>query len=479
MDGGSLHNVSLDDKYQLESGRVFISGTQALVRLPIMQQQRDRANGLKTAGFISGYRGSPIGGYDNALWAAKTYLEEHDILFQPGLNEDLAATAIWGTQQLDFVPGPKVDGVFSIWYGKGPGVDRSGDPLKHINYNGTHRNGGVLVVFGDDHPGKSSSIGHQSDPALAANSIPVLFPATVQEYLDYGLHGIALSRFAAVVVGFKCVNETVTATATVTIDPDRVPTHLPQNMPLPEGGIHIRPEYDPLGQDERMVRYKLPRGLAYARQHRIERVAFGSTRPTRLGIVTSGKAYLDCVAALRQLGIDEERARSLGIGLYKVGMVWPLEPEGLKAFASECDELLFVEEKRPVVEDQAKTILYAEEKRPRIVGKFDNVLLCYRRIYRWKQCWLQTPSRNGWKHREERMRSWRDNTRSCGIASIEIYLTSIKVLLGLHTFVLVARIIPPPKFRLDRLRLAGSVVMAWRYLWTVIPGPLAKWAVRV
>ena len=372
MDGGSLHNVSLDDKYQLESGRVFISGTQALVRLPIMQQQRDRANGLKTAGFISGYRGSPIGGYDNALWAAKSYLEEHDILFQPGLNEDLAATAIWGTQQLDFVPGPKVDGVFSIWYGKGPGVDRSGDPLKHINYNGTHRNGGVLVVFGDDHPGKSSSIGHQSDPALAANSIPVLFPATVQEYLDYGLHGIALSRFAAVVVGFKCVNETVTATATVTIDPDRVPTHLPQNMPLPEGGIHIRPEYDPLGQDERMVRYKLPRVLAYARQHRIDRVAFGSTRPTRLGIVTSGKAYLDCVAALRQLGIDEERARSLGIGLYKVGMVWPLEPEGLKAFASECDELLFVEEKRPVVEDQAKTILYAEEKRPRIVGKFDN-----------------------------------------------------------------------------------------------------------
>lgn len=370
MDGDNLRNVSLNDKYQLDRGRVFISGTQALVRLPIMQRERDRAKGLNTAGFISGYRGSPIGGYDNALWAAKSYLQDHDIVFQPGLNEDLAATAIWGTQQLDFAPRPKVDGVFSIWYGKGPGVDRSGDAFKHINYNGTHQNGGVLVVFGDDHPGKSSSIGHQSDPALAANSIPVLFPATIQEYLDFGLHGIAMSRFASVVVGFKCVNETVTATSTVSVDPDLVTINIPTNTSLPEGGIHIRPEYDPLGQDERMVRYKIPRVLEYARQNRIDRVAFGLSRPTRLGIVTSGKAYLDCISALRQLGIDEERARTLGIGLYKVGMVWPLEPDGLKSFASQCEELLFVEEKRPLVEDQAKAILYAEEKRPGIVGKF-------------------------------------------------------------------------------------------------------------
>ena len=370
MDGGSLRTVTLEDKYQLSRGRVFISGTQALVRLPIMQRERDAANGLNTAGFISGYRGSPIGGYDTALWAAKSYLEKHQIVFQPGLNEDLAATAIWGTQQLDFVPGRKVDGVFSIWYGKGPGVDRSGDPLKHINYNGTHPNGGVLIVFGDDHPGKSSSIGHQSDPALAANSIPVLFPATIQEYLDFGLHGIAMSRFAGVVVGFKCVNETVTATATVAVDPDRVSIKLPQDMVLPSGGIHIRPEYDPLGQDERMVRYKLPRVLAYARNNRIDYAAFGSSRPTRLGIVTSGKAYLDCIGAFHQLGIDDRRAREMGIGLYKVGMVWPVEPERMKEFSANCDELLFVEEKRPLVEDQAKSILYAEERRPRIVGKF-------------------------------------------------------------------------------------------------------------
>ena len=370
MDGSGLRDVALDDKYQLDQGRVFISGTQALVRLPIMQRQRDLANGLDTAGYISGYRGSPIGGYDNALWAAKTHLEKHNIVFQPGLNEDLAATAIWGTQQLDFVPGRKVDGVFAIWYGKGPGVDRSGDPLKHINYNGTHRNGGVLVVFGDDHAGKSSSIGHQSDPALAANSIPVLFPATIQEYLDFGLHGIAMSRFASVAVGFKCVNETVTATATVAVDPNRVSINLPQGMSVPQGGIHIRPEYDPLGQDERMVRYKMPRVLAYARNNRLDRVAFGSPRPTKLGIVASGKAYLDCIGALHQLGIDDAKAKALGIGLYKVGMVWPLEPEGLKAFAADCEELLFAEEKRALVEEQAKSVLYAETRRPRIVGKF-------------------------------------------------------------------------------------------------------------
>ena len=372
MDGSSLRSVTLDDKYQLDKGRVFISGTQALVRLPIMQRQRDEANGLKTAGFISGYRGSPIGGYDNALWAAKSYLQEHNITFQPGLNEDLAATAIWGTQQLEFVPGRKVDGVFSIWYGKGPGVDRSGDPLKHINFNGTHPKGGVLVVFGDDHPGKSSSIGHQSDPALAANSIPVLFPATIQEFIDFGLHGIALSRYASVVVGFKCVNETVTATSTVEIDPDRVSVKIPLGMGNPEGVIHIRPEYDPLGQDVRMVRHKLPRVLAYARANRLDKVAFGHPRPTRLGIVTSGKAYLDCIAALHQLGLDEVKAKEMGIGLYKVGMVWPLEPEGLKEFAEQCEELLFVEEKRPLVEDQAKALLYAEERRPNICGKQDS-----------------------------------------------------------------------------------------------------------
>ncbi len=369
MDGDGLRTVTLNDKYTLEEGRVFISGTQALVRLPIMQRQRDRAAGLNTAGFISGYRGSPLGGYDAALWQAARFLQENGITFRPGLNEDQAATACWGTQQIDFVPGAKVDGVFTIWYGKGPGVDRSGDPLKHANYNGTHKNGGMLVACGDDHAGKSSTIGHQSEQALAAFGIPMLYPANPQEYLDYGLYGIALSRFAGTLVGFKCVNETVACTATVDIDPHRLDIRLPSDAPMPEGGVNIRPEYDPLGQDVRLARYKLPRAQAFVRENKLDQQTFGAAGQKRLGIVTAGKAYLDVIAALRMLGIDQAMAEALGIGVYKVAMVWPVEPEGLKAFARSCDELLFVEEKRGVMEDQAKTILYDEKDRPLIFGK--------------------------------------------------------------------------------------------------------------
>ncbi len=372
MDGGMLARVSLDDKYTLDKGRVFISGVQALVRLPIMQRRRDRAAGLNTAGFISGYRGSPLGGYDAALRQAARRLEENDILFRPGLNEDLAMAAVWGTQQLDFVPGRKVDGVFAIWYGKGPGVDRTGDALKHANFAGSHPNGGVLVVCGDDHTGKSSSMGHQSDQAMIAANIPLLYPASVQDYLDFGLHGFALSRFAGTLTGFKTVNETVTATATVAIDPGRVSIALPRNAPEAPDGVHIRPEYDPQGQDNRVARYKLPRAQAYVRANRLDRPVFGAQRPTRLGIVTAGKATLDTLAALRLLGIDDEAARGLGIGVYKVAMVWPLEPEGLAEFAGQCAELLFVEEKRPVMEDQAKALFYNRDPRPLIVGKRDH-----------------------------------------------------------------------------------------------------------
>ncbi len=371
MDGGALLSVSLDDKYTLDHGRVFISGVQALVRLPIMQRRRDCAAGLNTAGFVSGYRGSPLGGYDAALWQASRYLEDNDILFRSGLNEDLAMAAVWGTQQLDFVPGRKVDGVFAIWYGKGPGVDRSGDALKHANFAGSHPNGGVLVVCGDDHTGKSSSMGHQSDQAMIAANIPLLYPASVQDYLDFGLHGFALSRFAGTLVGFKTVNETVTATATVAVDPGRVSVRLPADAPEAPEGVHIRPEYDPQGQDNRIVRYKLPRAHAYVRANRLDKPVFGAERPTRLGIVTAGKAVLDTLAALRLLGIDDAAARRLGIGVYKVAMVWPLEPEGLAAFTADCAELLFVEEKRPVMEDQAKALFYNREPRPGIIGKRD------------------------------------------------------------------------------------------------------------
>ena len=371
MDGGALQKVSLDDKYTLDSGRVFISGVQALVRLPLMQRDRDRARGLNTAGFISGYRGSPLGGYDAALWQAARRLEAGDILFRPGINEDLAMAAVWGTQQLDFVPGRKVDGVFAIWYGKGPGVDRTGDAFKHANFAGSHPNGGVLVVCGDDHTGKSSSMGHQSDQAMIAANIPLLYPASVQDYLDFGLHGFALSRFAGTLAGFKTVNETVTATATVSVDPSRVSIVLPKDAPEAPEGVHIRPEYDPQGQDNRVVRYKLPRAQAYVRANRLDGPVFGAERPTRLGIVTAGKAVLDTLAGLRLLGIDEAMARALGVGVYKAALVWPLEPERLAAFAADCAELLFVEEKRPVMEDQAKALFYNREPRPAIVGKRD------------------------------------------------------------------------------------------------------------
>ena len=371
MDGGALQKVSLDDKYTLDSGRVFISGVQALVRLPLMQRERDRARGLNTAGFISGYRGSPLGGYDAALWQAARRLEAGDILFRPGINEDLAMAAVWGTQQLDFVPGRKVDGVFAIWYGKGPGVDRTGDAFKHANFAGSHPNGGVLVVCGDDHTGKSSSMGHQSDQAMIAANIPLLYPASVQDYLDFGLHGFALSRFAGTLAGFKTVNETVTATATVSVDPSRVSIVLPKDAPEAPEGVHIRPEYDPQGQDNRVVRYKLPRAQAYVRANRLDGPVFGAERPTRLGIVTAGKAVLDTLAGLRLLGIDEAMARALGVGVYKAALVWPLEPERLAAFAADCAELLFVEEKRPVMEDQAKALFYNREPRPAIVGKRD------------------------------------------------------------------------------------------------------------
>ena len=371
MDGGALQKISLDDKYTLDSGRVFISGVQALVRLPLMQRDRDRDRGLNTAGFISGYRGSPLGGYDAALWQAARRLEAGDILFRPGLNEDLAMAAVWGTQQLDFVPGRKVDGVFAIWYGKGPGVDRTGDAFKHANFAGSHPNGGVLVVCGDDHTGKSSSMGHQSDQAMIAANIPLLYPASVQDYLDFGLHGFALSRFAGTLTGFKTVNETVTATATVSVDPSRVSIVLPKDAPEAPEGVHIRPEYDPQGQDNRVVRYKLPRAQAYVRANRLDGPVFGAERPTRLGVVTAGKAVLDTLAGLRLLGIDEAMARALGVGVYKAALVWPLEPEGLAAFAADCAELLFVEEKRPVMEDQAKALFYNREPRPAIVGKRD------------------------------------------------------------------------------------------------------------
>nr|WP_025899196.1 hypothetical protein [Sneathiella glossodoripedis] len=363
-------NVTLDDKYELRDGQVFITGTQALVRLPIMQRQRDAAENLKTGAFISGYRGSPLGLYDQSLWKAKPFLKNNDIHFQPGVNEDLAATSIWGTQQIHLSGQSDYDGVFGIWYGKGPGVDRSGDVFKHGNMAGTTRHGGVLVLMGDDHTAKSSTVAHQSEQALVAAMIPVLNPATVQEYLDFGLHAIALSRYSGCWVGMKCLTDTVESSATVDVGPDRVKVVEPEGLPEPQGGIYLRWPDNANEQEERLVRYKLPRVQAYVRANGLDRVTQSSSRKS-FGIVTTGKSWLDTVQALADLGISESLAEEIGLSVYKVGCTWPLESEGLREFAAGHDEILVIEEKRSLIEEQAARILYDLEDRPRLVGKQD------------------------------------------------------------------------------------------------------------
>ncbi|MFZ5792205.1 MAG: indolepyruvate ferredoxin oxidoreductase family protein [Pseudomonadota bacterium] len=374
----TLAAVSLDDKYALERGRVFLTGTQALVRLPMMQRRRDEAAGLDTAAFVTGYRGSPLGGLDLAMGQARKFLEKHQIRFQPGVNEDLAATAVWGTQQLDLFGDSNHDGVFAMWYGKGPGVDRSGDVLRHGNLAGSARHGGVLLLAGDDHTCKSSTTAHQSEYAFMDAQIPVLNPAGVQEFLDLGLHGWALSRYSGCWVAMKCVADTVESSTSVHVDPERVQAKLPEDFDMPEGGLNIRWPSSPfastqaLEQEMRLHRWKLRAAQAYARANGLDRLVIDGPK-RRLGIVTCGKSYLDLRQALDDLGIDEAHAAEIGLSLYKVGLVWPLEPEGIKRFVQGLEEILVVEEKRPLIEDQIKALLYdaPANARPRVIGKYD------------------------------------------------------------------------------------------------------------
>jgi indolepyruvate ferredoxin oxidoreductase len=365
-------SVTLDDKYLLDSGRIYLTGTQALVRLPMMQRQRDQAAGLNTAGYISGYRGSPLGGFDQALWQAKRFIKNNHVEFQPGVNEDLAATALWGTQQIHLYPGARYDGVFGMWYGKGPGVDRSGDALKHANYAGTSKHGGIMALAGDDHMAKSSTVAHQSEPAFMAAGIPVIHAASIQEYLDFGLHAFAMSRYSGLWVGFKVLSETADSSASVHVDPHRIEIRTPTDFILPPDGVHIRWPDDWLGQERRVITVKQPAALAYWRANRLDRLMLG--RPdARFGIVTVGKSYLDVRQALDELGIDDAEAERLGIAIYKVGMVWPLETQGAMAFAEGKREILVVEEKRAIIEQQLKDALFnaPADRRPVVVGKVD------------------------------------------------------------------------------------------------------------
>ncbi|GHH59187.1 indolepyruvate ferredoxin oxidoreductase family protein [[Pseudomonas] boreopolis] len=367
-------DYTLEHKYTRTDGRIYLSGVQALVRLPLMQRLRDDAAGLDTAGFISGYRGSPLGGFDLELWRARKHLEAAKVKFTPGLNEDLAATMVWGTQQVPLFPGATVDGVFGMWYGKGPGVDRSGDVFKHGNAAGTSPHGGVLALAADDHACRSSSLPHGSEEEFVSAMMPVLNPAGVQDILDLGLVGWAMSRYTGRWVGFKTIAETVESSASVDVDPFARRIVLPEDFELPPGGLNIRWPDPPLEQEMRLHRYAVKAAQAFARANGIDRTVMDSPR-ARLGIVTTGKSYLDVLQALEYLGLDERACADIGIRLYKVGMTWPLEPQGIAAFARGLEDIVVVEEKKAFIESQMKELFYnwpaAWGSRPSIVGKYD------------------------------------------------------------------------------------------------------------
>jgi indolepyruvate ferredoxin oxidoreductase len=366
-------SITLDDKYTATRGKVFMNGTQALVRLPIVQMRRDRAAGLNTGTFISGYRGSPVGGFDFALADARKHLKEYDIVFQPGVNEDLAATAVWGSQQVSMSPGARKDGILGIWYGKGPGVDRCGDVFKHANSFGTSPHGGVLAIAGDDHAAKSSTVAHQSDHAFMAAIMPELFPSSVQEFTELGLLGIAMSRYAGLWVGYKVISDTIETTGVVDLAGEQTKFVLPTDFEMPAGGLNIRWPDDRFAQDERLQEYKAYAAIAFARANKVDQLVIDSKKP-RFGIISSGKAFENVREALRHLEIDEKTADRIGLRLYKVRMPWPLEPEGVRHFSEGLEEVLVIEERREVIEHQIKQQLFnwREDVRPRIVGKFDH-----------------------------------------------------------------------------------------------------------
>jgi indolepyruvate ferredoxin oxidoreductase len=366
-----LRTVSLDDKYDLSQTRIFVTGFQALVRLCLMQKELDRRNGRNTAGFVSGYRGSPLGGLDTQFQRARKYLEAADVRFQGGINEDLAATAVWGSQQAELRGEGKYDGVFAMWYGKGPGVDRTGDVFRHANLAGTSKYGGVLALMGDDHTAESSTTAHQSEYHFIDVMIPVLNPAGVQEVLDYGLYGWAMSRFTGAWVALKTMHETIESTAAIEASLDRINIVTPTDFVLPPGGLNIRLNDPILTQEARLHDFKRDAMLAFVRANRLNRTITSGGRDAKLGIITTGKSYLDVRQALDELGVDEVRCNQLGIRLYKVGCAWPLGKRELQEFAEGLDLIVVVEEKRSLIEVQVREELYGTANQPLCIGKKD------------------------------------------------------------------------------------------------------------
>jgi indolepyruvate ferredoxin oxidoreductase len=367
----ALKKVTLADKYDLTQDRIFVTGYQALVRMCLVQKERDRRAGLNTAGYITGYRGSPLGGLDYQFQRAESVLKPNDIVFQPGLNEDLAATALWGSQQAELRGEGKFDGVFGIWYGKGPGVDRSGDVFRHANFAGTSKHGGVLALMGDDHTAESSTTAHQSEFNFVDVMIPILNPAGVQEIIDYGLYGWAMSRFCGTWVGLKCMHETIESTAVIEGHPERLDIITPTDFVMPEGGLNIRLRDTILGMEARLHDYKRDAMLAFVRANKLNRVITSGGRTPKIGVITVGKSYLDVRQALDELGLDEVKCNDYGLRIHKIACPWPISRRELQEFAQGLDLIIVVEEKRSLIEVQVREELYGTANQPTCIGKKD------------------------------------------------------------------------------------------------------------
>jgi indolepyruvate ferredoxin oxidoreductase len=367
----TLRSVSLDDKYDLAQDHVLVTGYQALIRACLMQKERDRRAGLNTGGYVTGYRGSPLGGLDQQFMRAARYVAAADIKFQPGLNEDLAATALWGTQQAELRGEGKYDGVFGMWYGKGPGVDRTGDVFRHANLAGTSKHGGVLALMGDDHTAESSTTAHQSEFHFVDVMIPILNPAGVQEIIDYALYGWAMSRFTGAWAALKCMHETVESTGIADGSLDRVQIVTPSDFVMPDGGLNIRLQDTFLGQEARLHDFKRDAMLAFVRANKLNKIITSGGSAPKIGVITTGKAYLDVRQALDELGLDELKCNRLGLRIFKIGCPWPISRQELADFAQGLDLIIVVEEKRSLIEVQVREELYGTANQPVCIGKKD------------------------------------------------------------------------------------------------------------